>query len=248
MLSSSFIEYKEAVGILENTSKHILLVTDIIKNKILPKLSHRHRLLDVGAGAGYISKILQSEFQETIAVEVNPELKAAYSQTNIKLYSCDFMKIDLEGKFDLVICSHVMYHLNKNEMSAFINKLLSLVNTGGFCFITLMAPRGQSHKFHEEFNPDYINSNLIITILNEQKIAYDRIEVHNSFTTNNFDSMHNLLKFFAIEDCQTKTTKDLSAEEIKQIKVKTEQQALECKTEETFELHQEEDYFVIPVF
>ncbi|KTD72764.1 class I SAM-dependent methyltransferase [Legionella tucsonensis] len=248
MPSSSFIEYKEAIGILEHTSKHISLVTETIKNKILPKLSHRHRLLDVGAGAGNITKILQSEFDEAVAVEINPELKNAYHQTNIKLYNSDFMNVVLEGKFDLVICSHVMYHLNKSEMSAFIDKLLSLVNPGGYCFIALMAPRGQNHKFHEAFNPDYINSKLIITILNERQITYDRIEVQNSFTTNNSRSMCNLLKFFAIEDCQTKATKDLNAEEMKQIEIKAEQQAIECNTAAEFELQQEEDYFVIPRF
>ena len=246
MLSSSFGEYKEAIGILENTSKHTSLIEEAIKNKILPKLSHRRRFLDVGAGAGKVTKNLQNQFNEITAIEINPELKDAYAQTKIKLYNCDFMKAELEGKFDLVLCSHVMYHLNKSEMLLFIDKLLSLVSPGGYCLIALMASRGQNHEFHEAFNPDYINSKQIIAILNERQIEYERIEAHNSFTTDNVYSMRSLLKFFAIEDCQTKSTKNLSTEEIKRIEVTVEQQAIGCSKEKGFELQQEEDYFIVP--
>lgn len=246
MLSNSFIEYKEAIGILENTSKHVSLVTETIRNEILPKLGQRHRLLDVGAGAGGITKRLQDGFNETIAVEINPELKEIYSQSKIKLHNCDFMQAEIEGTFDLVLCSHVMYHMNQSEMSLFIDKLLSLVSPGGYCFIALMAPRGQNHRFHNEFNPNYINSNKIIDFLNDRKIRHERIEVHNSFTADNISSMRNLLRFFAIEDCQTKATKDFDSEEIKQIESKVERQTDECRANNGFELQQEEDYFIVP--
>lgn len=246
MLSSSFNEYKIAIGILRDTSKHIALEIDIIKNKILSKLTHRGKLLDVGAGAGDLAKALQNEFDKVVAVEVNTQLKNAYDKTNIELYTCDFMQAELKEKFDLIICSHVMYHLNKSEMSAFIDKLLSLVNPGGYCFITLMAARGQNHRFHAEFNPDYVNSNQIITILNERNIKYERIEASNSFTTNNEKNIVNLLEFFAIEDCQREKTQFFNPEKIKQIKLATERQATECLTENGYELKQEEDYFIVP--
>lgn len=246
MLSSSFVEYKEAIGILESTSKHIFLVSETVKSKILPKLVQRRRFLDVGAGAGGITKILQNEFEETFAVEINPELKGIYSQSNITLYDCDFMQAKIDGQFDLVLCSHVMYHMNKNEMSLFIDKLLSLVSPGGYCFIALMAPRGQNHRFHNEFNPDYVNSNQIIELLNDRQRSHERIEAQNSFKANDISSMRNLLRFFAVEDCQTKSTKNFNDDEIKQMESKVEQQAEECKTDKDFVLQQEEDYFIIP--
>src|SRR5579864_1228146 len=118
MISSSFSEYKEAIGILANTSKHPSLIAKTIKDKIIPKLSHHPRkLLDVGAGAGGITALLHEEFEEAVAIEVNTEFVGAYDNTKVKLYNCDFMNIELEEKFDLVICSHVMYHFTKDEMS-----------------------------------------------------------------------------------------------------------------------------------
>jgi SAM-dependent methyltransferase len=246
MINSSFNEYKEAISILENTSKHPSLIEIIIKNKILPKLSQRNRLLDVGAGAGKITKTLQNQFDEIVAIEINPKLQDAYAQTKIKLYNCDFMKAELKEKFDLVICSHVMYHLDKSKMQLFINKLLSVVASGGYCFIALMASRGQNHEFHKAFNPNYINSNQIITILNEQQIKYKRIEAHNLFTTDNVYSMRSLLRFFALEDCQTHLTKNIGDDEIKRIDAIVEKQSSECSKENGFELQQEEDYFIIP--
>lgn len=73
-MRSSSLEYKEAISIMKNASKHPSLILETIKNYILPKLSHRHAFLDVGAGAGYITKALKKEFTEVTAVEMNPDL------------------------------------------------------------------------------------------------------------------------------------------------------------------------------
>lgn len=245
MLNNSFVEYKDAIQILETTSKHISLVVDIIKKEVLPNLVHRQKFLDVGAGAGKLTKILQKEFIETTAVEVNPELKSCYDNTGIKLYNSDFMQTQFAHKFDLVLCCHVLYHLNHDAMTAFIEKLLSLVNTDGFCFIVLMAPRGQNHQFHEVFNPHYISSQQVIDILNQKHIQYKKIAVSNSFTTDSFSKMKNLLKFFTIEDCLMKPADALSLKEIQNIETIVEQQTKECDITNSYELKQEEDYFII---
>jgi 16S rRNA A1518/A1519 N6-dimethyltransferase RsmA/KsgA/DIM1 with predicted DNA glycosylase/AP lyase activity len=75
MMSSSPAEYKEALGILANSSQHIELIAQAIKQKILPRLTKRNSLLDVGAGIGILTQRLESEFNEITVLDINPEVE-----------------------------------------------------------------------------------------------------------------------------------------------------------------------------
>lgn len=245
MLCHTFAEYKEAIKVLTNTSKHIVLITEIIKHTILPKLTGPRSLLDVGAGSGRMAKRLLNEFNEVSAIEVNPKLKFAYRNSKIKLYNCDFMEMEFANRFDLIICSHVLYHLPKRQMLLFIKKLLALLSPRGYCLIAMMAPRGQNHTFHQLINVNYINSKAIMAILNKCALNYELIQVHNSFHTKKANVMRKLLQFFAVEDCHTANVTSLSQEALAKINGLIEQQLLKCHQGKQYELQQEEDYFII---
>lgn len=198
----------------------------------------------MGSGTGTITREIAAYFDETVAVEMNLVLKDCYVDGKIQLHTNDFMNANIKGMFDLVTCSHVIYHLNEQDMTQFINKLLSFVSPGGYCFIALMADRGQNHNFHKLFNSNYINSKQIKDILTKRKIPFEVHQACNSFTTTVRSEMCNLFKFFAIEDCSDKPIKQMTQDELNKINQNAEECTNDCEHARGFTCVQEEDYII----
>lgn len=245
IINSSLSDYKAALDILANTTQHIQFVTDLAHQEILPKLKTPRSLIDVGAGAGVLTANLKDDFQKITVVEVNPELKDILSQFNYDVKIGDFFNLTINDLYDLVLCIHVMYHYNDIQSVEFIKRLLSVTQSKGFCLIVMMAPRGQNHYFHQEFNPNYVSSQMVLDILDREKIPYQKIAKKNHFTATNFDQMFNLLKFFAIEDCLTKPSNEITPSEMQKIDAIVQRQAEECKSRDKYIVEQEEDYIII---
>jgi SAM-dependent methyltransferase len=250
MLSSSLREYKEALGILAESSEHITLIAQVIKEKILPQLANKHSMLDVGAGIGVLTQHLECDFKEITVLDINTEVEKELSSHHYDVKICDFFEFKTEKKYDFVLCSHVMYHFDERQMKDFINKLQSLVNPGGYCFIALIAPRGKNHQFHVKFNPDYLNSTQIIRILEQEKVSFDRIEAAapHHLKTNTVYEMRSLLKFFLIENCLRKNSSSLQSEETEKINKVIEEEVTNYQIpgSDKCDYEQEDDYFVIP--
>jgi SAM-dependent methyltransferase len=249
MLSSSAREYKEALSILASSSEHINLIVQAIKEQILPNLANKNSMIDVGAGMGVLTSYLESEFKNITVVDINPKVKKELQLRPYEVVIANFLEYVTDNKFDFVLCTHVMYHYNEQQMREFILKLLSLVNTGGYCFIALIAPRGKNHQFHTKFNENYVNSTQIINILDKEKIDYKRINATpHQLHTHNAYAMRSLLKFFLIENCLTKPSSSLHEEELQNINTIIDKEIKNSKIagSEDYEFEQEDDYFIIP--
>jgi 2-polyprenyl-3-methyl-5-hydroxy-6-metoxy-1,4-benzoquinol methylase len=250
MMSSSPAEYKEALGILANSSQHIELIAQAIKQKILPRLTKRNSLLDVGAGIGILTQRLESEFNEITVLDINPEVEKdlrSHSHYDVKI--CDFFTFETDKKYDFVLCSHVMYHFDEAQMKTFIDKMQSLVNPGGCCFIALIAPRGKNHLFHIKFNANYVNSNQIINVLLRDNVSFDRLEAAapHHLQTKTECEMRSLLKFFLIENCLRKRSSAIQPDEHLQMNLILDEVVKGSQVaSEEFDFEQEDDYFVIP--
>ena len=96
-------------------------------------------ILDVGCGPGamiaYLSTIYQHEFElwgVDLSSEVIEKNRRTYSYAHFE--TLDVQSSSLERKFDLVVCSEVIEHLDDRQ-SAFRN-LRSMINPGGHLLIT----------------------------------------------------------------------------------------------------------------
>ena len=98
------------------------------------------RVVDLGClEGGYAVEFARSGF-ETLGIEAREEnmIKCNYVKSNLKLPNLNFVKDDVRnlsnyGKFDIVLCYGLLYHLNDpakfiNTMSNCTNKML-LLNT-----------------------------------------------------------------------------------------------------------------------
>jgi SAM-dependent methyltransferase len=118
----------------------------------------------VGAGPGRMARQLGPYFDQCrVAVEANPELWRHYDRAEgegkgergITLFRGAWGDYPEGGEpFDLIVCSHVLYHMSRPVMTRFVEKLLRFLHPeGGVLVIALMAPRGASHRLHAMFNP-----------------------------------------------------------------------------------------------
>jgi SAM-dependent methyltransferase len=249
MLSSSAREYKEALGILANSSQHIPLIAQAIKQHVLPKITKKHSMIDVGAGIGILTHHFKSDFDEITVLDINPAVEVDLKVHPYKVEICDFFKYETDKKYDFVLCSHVMYHFDEQQMKDFIIKLQSLVSPGGYCFIALIAPRGKNHLFHEKFKPDYVNSQQITKILEKEGVLFDRIEAASPhhLITDDPAMMRSLLKFFLIENCLRQASSSLPDEQIKLINILLDEEVAKAKLPDSnvHDFEQEDDYFLI---
>lgn len=237
-------EYKETINLLTKTSKHNHLIFEIIKTDVLPLLENKGSFLDVGSGPGLITKQLIPIFIESTAVEKNPELWELYKELPIQLFKGDWNNFQSDKSYDLVLCSHVLYHLDKEDMKEFIGKLLDYTSKYGVCFIAMMAPRGENHELHSSFNPEYIHSGLIKQILEEYGVSFELRKATNTFDADTFEQMANLCYFLILEDCLTHEQRESLNEQV--FKEKIQKAVMKLKQPDgKFKLVQEEDYFII---
>ncbi|MEP7146053.1 MAG: class I SAM-dependent methyltransferase [bacterium] len=101
-------------------------------------------VLEVGCGVGSFTKLIteQSNFDSLYCIDISKPaidlMKNKNSGPKIRIECIDLM--DIEGKFDLIICMNVMEHVEDDK--SFFKKSLSLLKPGGVLF--LLVP---SHKF-----------------------------------------------------------------------------------------------------
>ncbi len=140
MLSDSDTEYTE--------SKLLMCIEDIVKT-----LPNRHNLLDIGPGNGKLLGIYRY-FDRVVAIEPNKNYCAKLrnaSMPNLKIYNSYWEDVNLKEKFDLCLCSHVLYYVPPENWFGFIKKMERHRSKNGGVVITLASSKGDTQKFLAPF-------------------------------------------------------------------------------------------------
>jgi SAM-dependent methyltransferase len=242
----TFEEYKEAIEILSSTSKHNELIFETIQSDVLSLLHEKNSFLDIGSGPGILTHRLSQLFDEGVAVEPNPALWSLYQDNNVFLYKGSWENYPNDKQFSFVLCSHMLYHLDRETMKSFIKKALNSTKQGGVCLIALMAPRGQNHELHMQFNENYVNSSQIKEILEELNAGFQVRTATNTFEANSTEQMSLLCRFLILEDCLTKEQREQQNQ--REFDAKIANFVTHFQNDGKFFLGQEEDYFIIQKF
>lgn len=119
---------------------HYLQMTDALVEAIPFDAEKSIQVLDLGCGTGNISKKVLERFNNAeiccidIAENMIEMTKAKLAQyKNITFRNEDFAKAEFSQKFDTVVSSLAVHHLQDNEKEAFYKKIYGLINDGG-CF------------------------------------------------------------------------------------------------------------------
>ncbi len=97
-------------------------------------ITEQWRCLEVGAGAGSISRWLATvvgEQGQVVAVDLTTQFLAHLNQPNVEVFKVDIRQFPLEqGLFDLVHARYVLIHLP--DFQAALSKMIALLKPGGW--------------------------------------------------------------------------------------------------------------------
>ena len=109
------------------------------------------KVLDIGSGAGTICFYLGSKEKDILGIDISQNAIAACKKSTefLKLRNVDFQRMNFphevpNSRFDLIICSEVLEHLEDDNLA--VEKIYSLLNKGGIAIISTPSKNAPLYK------------------------------------------------------------------------------------------------------
>ncbi|MBK2126273.1 class I SAM-dependent methyltransferase [Fangia hongkongensis] len=194
-------DYAGIYKIIDNNRNHERVVR-YIKDNVLSDLSNNTAYLDIGAGDGKITCQIAPYFKEIMAIEPNPVFFEGLRGTkDAKCIEADFLQVTLTGKYDFILCSHVLYHVDPKDWTRFVDKAYAHLNTNGKMLFILGGDRGDNFEQYKKHNDNYASSAILREILTQKGMAFSEEIIEDSYQTDSFRDMLSLSKFCILENC-----------------------------------------------
>lgn len=152
-------EYKRQLDLFakSSTEKGIELLKI---GEIIAGLRKREKFLDIGGGGGDLTVPISQSFGETTLVEPNAKQTAMFQKRfpDVKVHNDVWEMVDL-GKqcFDFILCSHVLYYIEKGKWLSTIEKMYGHLEDGGAIAIILQSPVGEVARLFHHFTHYDVN-------------------------------------------------------------------------------------------
>lgn len=238
-------EFQRVERVFVNNTGHIDHVVNFICDNVLSQSQSKGSFLDIGAGPATITSRLAKFFKSTTVIDANQAFESIYREQGFITYMGNFQDIQLDTKYDLILCSHVLYHVPHPEWGAFLKKLYGSLRSDGKGLILMVAPKGKWHELRSSINPNYSNSDKVEKALKEQGISYDLIPVQSVFRVENYEDFRALVRLFTIDDCYLPDEyQSLSDNERKLIDQRIEDYIATCKQSDGSYEFMDEDMYI----
>jgi SAM-dependent methyltransferase len=240
-------DYATAFHLLAKTARHHENIGQWVEKNLLSRLPARPSLLDVGAGPGTVARRLAPHFGSLTLLEPNRDQLGAFEHPGARLFHGTLEDYDSPGRYDLVLCSHVLYHVPLAGWGGFIDRLLAFVRPGGYCLLVLGSAHGQNYELHRDFTQTVITSEQLEAVLKEKRLPYEVAGTQNGFTAASFEEMYTLCRFFVFEDCYTaEQLAALSGDEARALDARIRGHAERCREPDgVYRLTQDEDLILL---
>ncbi|OJH34115.1 class I SAM-dependent methyltransferase [Cystobacter ferrugineus] len=240
-------DYATAFHLLARTARHHENIGQWVERSLLSRLPAGPSLLDVGAGPGTVARRLAPHFASLTLLEPNREQLGAFEHPGARLIHETLESFQSPEKYDLVLCSHVLYHVPVPGWGGFVDRLLSFVRPGGYCLIVLGSARGQNYELHRDFTQTVITSEQLKAVLKEKRLPYEVAEAQNSFSAATFEEMYTLCRFFVFEDCYTaQQLAALSEDEVRALDARIRAHTERCREPDgVYRLTQDEELILV---
>ncbi len=273
-ITMSPAEYAGAWRLITSTSIHDKNIEEVLRAHVLPGLRKNPTLLDVGAGPGVVARRLAPHFAAMTLIEQNPSQieynRAELENAGATVFCGSFDEFRSQERYDVVLCSHVFYHVSRSQWSAFIDRLLSFVRPGGVCLVILVGGptygstlpaarlpassivRPPSHTTHyamrKAFTDQAVDTAKFVTELSKKHIPFIVEPTMNWWTAKTLDEMYAICRFVVLEDCYTpEQIAKLTQEEAQQLDRKIRAYAEACPfVDGLYRLEMEDGITIIP--
>lgn len=120
------------------------------------------KLLDLGCGEGRLVKRFSEYFDEVVALEPDEErinrariLIKKENINNVKFINKTFLDTEFSNnEFDIVLCSHIIQHINTKEVGELFQKTNYILKNKGILLITTNHSRNRNEFFVKNMNKD----------------------------------------------------------------------------------------------
>ncbi|MDB4984972.1 MAG: hypothetical protein JWN04_150 [Myxococcaceae bacterium] len=132
---SSFVSSYDAHGLLGSYPMHLLSSAnwrDLLSDQ------HFASLLDVGAGAGYVTDGARSSFDEIVCTETSPTLRRRLLARGFLVPELDLTVQSLERRFDVVSCLNVLDRTARPL--TLLRQLIAHLEPGGRLLLSMPLP------------------------------------------------------------------------------------------------------------
>lgn len=138
--------YSKTFNLLVNSTDETRLCAQFFFHQILPKLTERNNMLDVGAGDGKLIKLIGSQFNHITAIDDNLEIintlnvnkKIARKRAQLIKIHASILDANLPNNYyNLVTLSHLLYYIERSQWLKIIQQVYNATKPGGIIMIVL---------------------------------------------------------------------------------------------------------------
>jgi len=241
-------DYATAFRLLAASARHPENIGQAVEERILPRLPKQPTLLDVGAGSGKVAERLAPHFGSLTLLEPNREQISGLKLEKAKILLEPLERYHSPEQYELVVCSHVLYHVPLSDWGGFIDRLLTFVSPGGYCVIVMAAARGPTYALCRDFSETMLFGEQLPATLQRKGLPHEVIATMSGFRAKSFEEMYTLCRFFVLEGCFTaEQLAALSGEEARALDDRIRLHAERCRgTDGVYRLEQDEDLILLP--
>jgi SAM-dependent methyltransferase len=163
-------------------------------------LPARRVFLDAGAGNGQVTAWLLDQFERTIAIEPNPSLCAELRRACPRALVLPVNILDAEpaAMGDLVLCSHVLYYIDRSQWKANVARMASWLAPEGALVIVLQNHETDCMRMLDVFLGQHFNLQAFAEEFDRehgQRFRVERQLVPAHVTTPDFSSAYVIAEF-----------------------------------------------------
>jgi hypothetical protein len=164
-------------------------------NRLVRRLPSRRVFIDVGAGNGKITSWFIDSFDRTIAIEPNESLRAELKKNcpQIEVLPERILDAKITASGDLVLCSHVLYHIDDAEWMVNLERLASWLSLDGVLVVILQHCESDCMQMLQHFFGRRFDLNSLARTFQGEKgdryeVTIETVPAH--VTTLDFDSAY----------------------------------------------------------
>ena len=120
---------------------------------LVETLPKRRVFIDAGAGNGQVTAWFAARFQRTIAIEPSPSLSADLRKTcpSAEVLAKKLLDARPDARGDLILCSHVLYYLERSEWLPTLTRLAEWLSPEGALALTVQNHETDCMQMLEAF-------------------------------------------------------------------------------------------------
>lgn len=140
--------------------------------KIKTTKQHTLEIIDMGCGAGRLTKIL-AEYGDVVGIDLSVEA-AKKLYPDLKFKQINIITEEIEGKWNIAVSTEVLEHFTSENQQIYIKKALDILKEGGYLILTTPNKRSDAHekllkKYYKSSQPieNWIDKKSLISLLEQ---------------------------------------------------------------------------------